>query len=110
MNNCCEWAMPQKLPLGSFKWVEEIFQFNEDFIKTYNGDSNLVCFGEVDAQCPKELHELHNDSPFLPERVKIEKVENYIANLHDKKECHTHQKLEILKRGLVLKKKCIESL
>ena len=51
--------MPQKLPLGSFKWVEEIFQFNEDFIKTYNGDSNLVCFGEVDAQCPKELHELH---------------------------------------------------
>ena len=51
-----------------------------------------------------------NDSPFLPERVKIEKVENYIANLHDKKGCYTHQKLEILKRGLVLKKKCIESL
>ena len=32
----------------------------------------------------KELHELHNDLPFLPERIKIEKVKDIVANLHDK--------------------------
>ena len=38
----------------------------------------------VDIQCPEELHELHKDLPFLPERMKIEKVEQLVANLHDK--------------------------
>ena len=33
---------------------------------------------------PKKLHELHNDLPFLPERMKIEKVEKLVTNLHDK--------------------------
>ena len=37
----------QKLPLGSFKWVEEISQFNEDFIKNYNEDNNIGYFLEV---------------------------------------------------------------
>ena len=53
------------LRLGSFnKWVEETSQFNEDFIKSYNENSNIVHFFEVDAQYPEELHELHNDLPF----------------------------------------------
>ena len=37
---------------------------------------------EVDVQYPEELHELHNDFPFLSVRMKIEKLG---ANLHDKK-------------------------
>ena len=28
--------MPQRLPLGGFKWVEEASQFNEDFMQSYN--------------------------------------------------------------------------
>ena len=32
-NNLFGWAMCQKLNLGGFNWVEETFQFNEDFIK-----------------------------------------------------------------------------
>ena len=32
----------------------------------------------------KNLLELHNDLPFLPERMKIEKVEKLVANLHHK--------------------------
>ena len=31
-----------------------------------------------------KLHELHNDLPFLPERMKIEKVKKLVNNLHDK--------------------------
>ena len=41
---------------------------------------------EVGAQYPQKLHELHNDLLFLPERMKIEKVEKLATNLHDKTE------------------------
>ena len=41
---------------------------------------------EVDLQYPEELLEFQNDLPFLPERMKIEKVEKLSANLHDKNE------------------------
>ena len=32
-DNLYGWAISQKLTLGDFKWVLEIFQFNENFIK-----------------------------------------------------------------------------
>ena len=47
-------------------------------------ESDEVYFLEVDIQYPKNLHSLHNDFPCLPERMKIEKVEKLVANLHDK--------------------------
>ena len=33
INNFYGWAISQRLILGDFKWVEETFQFNENFIK-----------------------------------------------------------------------------
>ena len=39
-----------------------------------------------------KLHELHNHLPFLPDRIKIAKVEKLVANLHDKSEYVTHIK------------------
>ena len=36
-------------------------------------------FLEVDVQYIEELDELHNDLPFLPERMKIEKVEKLVG-------------------------------
>ena len=44
--------------------------------------------------------------PFLPERMKIEKVENLTANLHDKTQyvIHIKQLKQALNHGLVLKK------
>ena len=83
--NLYGWVMPQKLPLNNFKWVEETTEFNEDFIKSYNDDSDEGSFLEVDVQYPENLHNLHNDLPIFPERMKIEKVEKLVANLHDKK-------------------------
>ena len=38
------------------------------------------------------LHELHNDLPFLPESVKIEKVEKLVTNLHDIPEYVIHMR------------------
>ena len=49
-------------------------QFNEDFIKIYDQDSDIGCFIEGDFQYPERLHKLCNDLPFLPERMKMENM------------------------------------
>ena len=36
------------------------------------------------------LYELHSELPFLPERMKIEKVEKLVASMHDIKEYVVH--------------------
>ena len=63
-------------------------------------------FLEVGIQYPKKLHELHNDSLILPERMKIEKVERLFINLNDKYEyvIHIRNLKQALNDGLVLKK------
>ena len=62
--------MSQKIPVNSFEWIEDASQFKEDFINGYNEESDEGYFLEVEFQCPKKLHELHKDLPFLPERIK----------------------------------------
>ena len=84
VSNLYGWAMSQKLPVDSFDWMEDTSQFNEDFIKNYNEESDEACFLEVNVQYPEKLHELRNDLPFLLERMKIEKFEKLLANLYDK--------------------------
>ena len=98
--------MLQKLPVNKFVWIKDTSQFNEDFIKNYNEESDEGYFLDVDVQYPEKLHELHNDLPFLPERMKIEKVEKLVANLHDKTEyvIHIRNLKQALNHGLVLKK------
>ena len=41
-------------------------------------------FPEVDLEYPKDLHNLHNDYPLAPERIKIGIVEKLIPNLNNK--------------------------
>ena len=55
------WAMSQKLPVNAFKWVVDISEFDEDFIKIYNEESDEEQFLEVNIQCNEKLHVLHND-------------------------------------------------
>ena len=105
VNNSYDWARSQKLPVNNFSWVKDTSQFNEDFIKIYNEESDEGYSVEVDVQYPENLHNLHNDLPFLPERMKIEKVEKLVANLHDKTEYVIHKinLKQSLDHGLVLK-------
>ena len=86
LNNSYCWAMLLKLSVSSFERTKHASQFNEDFIKNYNEESDEGYFFEVDVQYLEKLHELHNDLPILPERMKIEKFEKLVANLHDKTE------------------------
>ena len=78
---------------------------NEYFIKNYNEESHERYFLEVDLQYLDKLHELYNVLPFLPEKIKIEKVEKLVAKLHDKTEyvVHIRNLKEVLNDGLVLK-------
>ena len=84
--------------------MEDTSQFNEDF-KSHNEQSNEGYFPEVGFQYPEKLHELHNDLPFLPERMKIEKVETLVTNLHDKTEyvIHIRNLKQDLNHGLILR-------
>ena len=90
VNNLYGWAMLQNLPKNNFEWIKDTSQLNEDFTKKYKEEGDEGCFLEADAQYPEKLHELHNDLTFLPERMKIEKVEKLVANLHDKTEYVIH--------------------
>ena len=65
--------MPQKLSVNKFEWIEDTSQFNKDFIKNCNEERDEGYFLEVDVQYLKKLHEVHNDLPFLPELMEIEK-------------------------------------
>ena len=72
VNNLYEWAIPQKLPSVGFKWFEKASQFNEDFIKSCNKDSDIGYFS------------------FLPKRMITGKTEKHLANLYDKIEYVIH--------------------
>ena len=78
------WAMSQKFPVNSFKWVKMLSWFNEIFIKNYNEKSNTGYFLEVDIDYPKKLFDFHKKLPFLLESKKVNKVEKLICSAEDK--------------------------
>ena len=80
----------QKLPLGNRKWAEKTSTFNEVFIKCFNDESDEGYFLKGDIQYPENLHNPHNDLPFLVERMKIEKIEKLVTNLRSKEEYVIH--------------------
>ena len=82
--------MLQKVPINNFEGIKDTFQFIEDFIKSYNKESDERSFLEVDVQYLQKLHELHNNLPFSQERMKIKKVEKFVTSLHDKTEYVIH--------------------
>ena len=80
-NNLYGWAMMKPLPVGDFKWMRE---------RELKNWTDFSCILEVDLEYPRGLHDLHNDYPLAPERLKINNVEKLIPNLWDKKEYIVH--------------------
>ena len=62
--------------MGLCGLCDHLSDFNEDFIKNYNENSDERYFLEVDIEYPKQLWSSDKDLPFLPERRKLEKVQN----------------------------------
>ena len=63
--------MSLSLPVSNFEWIEDTFQFNEDYVRSYDEGSDEGYFLQVDVQYLKNLHERHNNLLFLPEAMKI---------------------------------------
>ena len=117
-NNLYGWAMSQPLPYGNFKWVEA-----NSVIPKRKGIGHIY---EVDLEYPEELHDLHNDYPCAPEKIKVSddmlsdycreiknkfnissgNVNKLIPTLNDKKNYVLHEEnLKLyLSLGLKLKK------
>ena len=62
-NNLYGWAMSQPLPYRNFRWVE-----SNNVIPKRKGVGHIY---EVDLEYPEELHDLHNDYPCAPEKIKV---------------------------------------
>ena len=106
INNLYDWEMPPKLPVNGFKWVEDLSEFDEGLIKSYNEKSEKAYFLEVDIQYLENLHNIQNNLSILPDKMNIEKGEKTVANLHNKNEyfIHIRNLKQALNHGLVLKK------
>ena len=70
--------------MNYFEEVKDVSKFDEKFIKIYNEESDEEYFLEIDIQYQKKLPNVYNDLAFLSEKIKIEKIEKPVANLHDK--------------------------
>ena len=99
-NNLYSWAILQPLPTGGFRWV--VIEPNEISELATRTDKGYIL--EVDVSYPKELHNPHNDLPFMCERMEINRVEKLVPSLRDKKNYVIHIKAldQALTQGLVL--------
>ena len=122
-NNLYGWVMSQPLPTGEFKWVDiknlkggaqELKKTIDMMVRNSNRGYGYVL--EVDVKYPRELHDHHNDLPFMCEKIRVKGpagagaaphgVEELVPNLHDKKKYVIHVKAlkQALDHGLALER------
>ena len=123
-NNLHEWAMSQKLPMNGFERVEDLSQFNENFIKNYEENSVQDIFlKQMQSIQMNYLFNLHKHLPFLPERKKVfylhedlssllkrkklEGVKKLVCGIEDKEKYFIHR--SALKQPCFKTRKCAQS-
>ena len=86
--------------------MEDLSKIEENFIKNYDEYSDKGYILQVDVEYSKNLHDLHSDLPFLPDRMKTDKFKKIVCNFHDKKSfaVHIRSLKQILNHGLTLRK------
>ena len=84
-NNLYGCGMSQKLSVNGFKWIKNAFNFDEDFIKSYNENSNKGDILEADVEYPKNYFNLHSYLLFSDEKMKTNKCKKLVCNINDKK-------------------------
>ena len=60
-NNLYGWEMSQKLPANDFEWVEELFVFDESFVKNYDEYMNKGYILEVDVKKTDAKNDFEKD-------------------------------------------------
>ena len=119
------WALRKYLPTGNFKWITDK-EISKIDLGKYKADGKKGLILEVDLEYLQELHDIHNDYPVTPEKVKVSNnmlsayckkiaerynisiglVSKLILTLRDKKEyvLHYHNLLLYLYLSLKIKK------
>ena len=112
-NSLYGWAMFQPLPTGGFHWVE----FRKDrspktIVEELVVKKDYGYLLEVGVAYSKELHDYHNDLPFMCAKMKINGVEKLVPNFYYKCKYVIHIKAlkQAIDHGLVLERihRCIE--
>ena len=77
-NNLYGWAMSKPLPYGNFRWVNA-----DSVIAKEYGIGHIY---EVDLEYPEDLHDLHNDYPCAPEKLKVtdDMLSDYCREIKEK--------------------------
>ena len=75
VNGLYSWAISKPLQTFGFEWM------TDDEIDDWE---HLSCILDVDFESREDLHNLHNDYPLAPERVKMGKVEKLIPHFNNK--------------------------
>jgi hypothetical protein len=100
-NNLYGWAMSQFLPIGGYKWEENVARFTPEIISRMSDTAPRGFIFEADLSIPVHLHDYFNDYPVAPEstlfdpspimkdlKEKLEmgdcKVDKLIPNLNNK--------------------------
>ena len=78
--------MSQPLLTGGFRWVH--IEPNEISELATRTDKGYLL--EVDVSYPTELHNQHNNLPFMCKRMEINRVEKLVPNLRDQKSYVIH--------------------
>ena len=102
--------MSQKLPTNGFKWVQDLPEFNEDFMKKYDENSYIGYFFEVDVEYPKRLFNLHKYLAFLSKKKKGWKIrKTYLWHRGERKICYSHKSFKTCIKSWVKTKKGTQS-
>ncbi|XP_072377765.1 uncharacterized protein [Diabrotica undecimpunctata] len=115
VNNLYGWAMSEALPIGGFKWIEDVTKFGVGNlpeghidIMSIQDDAKEGYFFQVDLEYPRELHDKHKDFPFaaehrIPPGSKLAKL---IPTLYHKTKYIMHYRnlKQALANGLILTK------
>ena len=67
-NNFYGWARSEYLPHSEFEWLKNVDKLD---VMSINKKSDVRYILEVDLEYHDELHELHNDYPFAPEKLAV---------------------------------------
>ena len=84
-NNLYGWEMSQPLPTGEFRWINCGNWNPKRLVDMLSAEKNHGYLLEADVNYPKDLHDLHNDIPFMCSKMKVNGVEKLIPNLYDKR-------------------------
>ena len=72
------------IPYGEFEWLKNADKLD---VMSIDKKSDVWCSLEVDLEYPNQLHELHNDYPFAPEKLTatnmLSAYSKKIANKYD---------------------------